>query len=68
MSDNVDQRPDDLDDEEQSGPAWDALEVMKDRARATRSDRNESLRILRDSASDDEIRNDFGIDLREIEG
>lgn len=68
MSNDDDLRSDDLDNEDQSNPTWDALEVMKERARAARANRDESIRTLRDSASDDEIRDDFGIDLREIEG
>lgn len=47
---------------------WDALEVMRARADASRTDRDEAIRTLRESMTDDEIREDFGIDLREIEG
>lgn len=68
MTSDDDVSSDDLEGEFQSGPTWDPLELMKERARAARSERDESIRNLRDSASDDEIREDFGIDLREIEG
>ena len=54
--------------EDQEDTSWDSLEVMRKRARATRTDRDEAIRTLRESMSDDEIKNDFGIDLREIEG
>lgn len=68
MSSDEDLSSADLDDEEQPRPTWDALAVVKARARAARTDRDESIRTLRATASDDEIRDDFGIDLREIEG
>lgn len=50
------------------GTHWDALEVMRARAAASRTDRDEAINKLRESMTDDEIRDDFGIDLREIEG
>lgn len=47
--------------------AWDPAEVMRDRAAATRRDRDEAIAELRATLSDDQIMDDFGIDLGEIE-
>lgn len=55
-------------EEGQGDTSWDALEVMRARAEASRTDRDEAISTLRESMTDDEIRDDFGIDLREIEG
>lgn len=59
-----------LDDmEEAAGDAgWDALDVLRSRAAASRAERDEAIKDLRQSMTDDEIREDFGIDLRGIEG
>lgn len=55
-------------EEGHEGTPWDAVEVMRARAAASRTDRDEAISTLRESMTDDEIRDDFGIDLREIEG
>lgn len=57
--------PDDL-DEGQSQPPWDAAEVMRARAEASRARRDDAIGELRESMTDEEIREDFGIDLREL--
>lgn len=54
-------------DEETAETAWDATEVMRGRAAETRQARDESIAELRASADDDQIRDEFGIDLGEIE-
>lgn len=67
MSSDDDPELNDL-EEGREGTPWDALEVMRARAEASRTDRDEAISTLRESMTDDEIRDDFGIDLREIEG
>ena len=46
---------------------WDPHKIMRDRAAATRRDRDQSLAELRSGMGDEEIRAEFGIDLGEIE-
>jgi len=46
---------------------WDPHKIMHDRAAATRQDRDQSLAELRSALDDDEIRDEFGLDLGEIE-
>jgi hypothetical protein len=46
---------------------WDPHKIMRDRAAATRQDRDQSLAELRSGMDDDEIRDELGIDLGEIE-
>lgn len=41
---------------------------MRDRAAATRRDRDHSIADLKGSMSGDQLREEFGIDLGEIEG
>ncbi len=53
--------------ENQDETGWDPLEVMRARAAASRLNRDEAISSLRESMTDDEIRDDFGIDLRQIE-
>ena len=67
MTSDDDPKPRDL-EEGHEGTSWDALEVMRARAAASRTNRDEAISTLRESMSDDEIRDGFGIDLREIEG
>ena len=67
MSSDDDLKLNDL-EEGQGETSWDALEVMRARAEASRTDRDDAISTLRESMTDDEIRDDFGIDLREIEG
>lgn len=54
-------------DDENEGPAWDAVEVMRERAAAARHDRDSAINELRESMSDEQMLHDFGINLREIE-
>ena len=46
---------------------WDPHQIMRDRTAATRQDRDQALAELRSGMGDDEIREEFGIDLGEIE-
>lgn len=55
--------PEDQPDEE----AWDAPRVMRDRATASRTTRDLTIADLREEMNDDQIRDEFGIDLGEIE-
>lgn len=59
-----------LDDVEEAAgdTGWDALDVLRSRAAASRAARDEAVKDLRRSMTDGEIREDFGIDLRGIEG
>lgn len=53
------------------GPAaetgWDSSEVMRERAAETRQQRDQAISELRDSKDDEQILDEFGIDLGEIE-
>ena len=46
---------------------WDAAEVMRLRAEETRTARDDAISQLRESMTDDEALEEFGIDLGEIE-
>lgn len=46
---------------------WDPRQVMRDRATATRRQRDTAIADLRADLSDDEVLEEFGIDLGEIE-
>ena len=46
---------------------WDAVEVMRLRAAEARTQRDASIGELRESMTDEEALDEFGIDLREIE-
>ena len=58
---------DDL-EEESEVDVWDAVDVLRSRAASSRAERDEAIADLRQSMTDGEFREDFGIDLREIEG
>lgn len=65
MSDEVPDPGDE--DQEDAVAAWDALTVLQGRAEASRAERDAAIESLRESMSDDEIREDFCIDLGDIE-
>jgi len=46
---------------------WDPHTILRDRAAATRRGRDEAIAELRSAMDDDEIHEEFGIDLGEIE-
>lgn len=47
--------------------AWDAAEVMRGRAAEARRARDQSIAELRSSKDDEQVLDEFGIDLGEIE-
>lgn len=54
----------------QAGPSGgdvDTAEVLRGRAAETRAERDEAIAQLRETMSDEEILDTFGIDLHEIE-
>ncbi len=53
--------------DESQRPRWDPVELMRRRAAQARATRDESIAELRESMTDDEARDLFGIDLGEIE-
>ncbi|HET9873181.1 MAG TPA: hypothetical protein VFP89_11390 [Propionibacteriaceae bacterium] len=55
------------DEEAAETAAWDAAEVMRGRAAQTREARDQSIAELRASMDDEQILDEFGIDLGEIE-
>jgi hypothetical protein len=55
------------DDQPAGEPAWSAAEVMRDRATETRRQRDAAVTELRSAMDDEQIQDDFGIDLGEIE-
>ena len=46
---------------------WDAVEVLRGRAAESREERDEAIAQLRETMTDEEILDTFGIDLPEIE-
>lgn len=58
---------DDETEDEARAPAWDAVEVMRTQAAKTRQDRDAAIAELRESTSDEQILDEFGIDLKQIE-
>jgi len=66
--DNNAERPDAPDTEgDTAGTGWDAAEVMRRRADLAREQRDRSIAELRESITDEEALEQFGIDLDEIE-
>ena len=53
--------------DDRSESVWDPAQILRDRATATRQARDASIEDLRQTMSDEEILDEFGIDLREIE-
>lgn len=47
--------------------SWDPRRVMRDRAETTRRKRDRAIADLRADMTDDEVLDEFGIDLGEIE-
>ena len=46
---------------------WDAVEVLRGRAAESREERDKAIAQLRETMTDEEILDNFGIDLPEIE-
>ena len=70
MSDATDPPITDTDQDvadEEAGTGWDAADVMRARAAATRTDRDAAITELRAGMSDQDILDEFGINLPEIE-
>ncbi len=55
------------DGEAAAAPVWDAVEVMRTRAAATREERDAAIAELRDAMSDQQVLDKFGINLHQIE-
>lgn len=53
-------------DEADPTEGWDPVEIMKARAAAARGDRDRSIAELRERLSDEQIRDQFGIELDEL--
>lgn len=67
MSDDTPEpSPDEL-DADSGQRVWDPRQVMRDRAAATRKQRDDSIAQLRESMDDEEILDEFGINLDGIE-
>jgi hypothetical protein len=49
-------------------PPWDAAAIMRQRGEEARTERDDAIKQLRDSMSDEEILVEFGIDLGQIDG
>lgn len=54
-------------DEDFQPPEWDASAMMRHRSKEAHTDRDTAIDDLHSSMSDDEILEDFGLDLRQIE-
>ena len=54
-------------DDDRPEPVWDPVQILRDRATATRQDRDASIRDLRQTMGDEEILDEFGINLDGIE-
>lgn len=53
-------------DDTNPAEGWDPVEIMKARAAAARRDRDRSIAELRERLSDEQIRDQFGIELDEL--
>ena len=67
MSDDTPESPPEEPDAYSVAPVWDPRQVMRDRAAATRKQRDDSIAQLRESMDDEEILDEFGINLDGIE-
>ena len=67
MSDDTLEPPPDEPDANSSQRVWDPRQVMRDRAAATRKQRDDSIARLRESMDDEEILDEFGINVDGIE-
>ena len=52
---------------DESEQVWDPAQILRDRAAATRRDRDASIQDLRRTMDDEEILDEFGINLDGIE-
>ena len=52
---------------DESGPVRDPVHILRDRAAATRRDRDASIQDLRQTMGDEEILDEFGINIDGIE-
>jgi len=66
MSDDTPESPPEEPDADSGQRVWDPRQVMRDRAAATRKQRDDSIAQLRESM-DEEILDEFGINLDGIE-
>lgn len=67
MSDDTPEPSPDAPDADSGQRVWDPRQVMRDRAAATRKQRDDSIAQLRESMDDEEILDEFGINLDGIE-
>ena len=67
MSNDTPEPPPDEPDADSRAPVWDPRQVMRDRAAATRKQRDDSIAQLRESMDDEEILDEFGVNLDGIE-
>ena len=67
MNDNIPEPSDPCISEPDRPSRWDAAEVMRLRAEEARTARDDAISQLRASMTDEEILDEFGIDLGEIE-
>ena len=67
MPDDTPETPSDEPDADPGQRVWDPRQVMRDRAAATRKQRDDSIAQLRESMDDEEILDEFGINLDGIE-
>ena len=67
MNDNIPEPSDRSNSDPDRPSRWDAAEVMRLRAEEARTARDDAISQLRASMTDEEILDEFGIDLGEIE-
>lgn len=67
MSNDTPESPPEEPDAGSGQRVWDPRQVMRDRAAATRKQRDDSIAQLRESMGDEEILDEFGINLDGIE-
>ena len=67
MSDDTPESPPEEPDADSGQRMWDPRQVMRDRAAATREQRDDSIAQLRESMDDEEILDEFGINLDGVE-
>ena len=67
MSDDTPESPPEEPDADSGQRMWDTRQVMRDRAAATREQRDDSIAQLRESMDDEEILDEFGINLDGVE-
>ena len=67
MSDDTPESPPEEPDADSGQRMWDPRQVMRERAAATREQRDDSIAQLRESMDDEEILDEFGINLDGVE-